>query len=168
MTKGKNKLEELAPNVATPTGDYVEEQPTRWNVPPTFDEDGVQVSSGIDTKGKEHPDPVPMSAPVGASQPAPLMDIIHAMVHRAIAPQNDFDIDETEEEANDFVTDDEVPDPTTPYEKVFEPPPTPQTPAAPGAALAPSAASTTPVAPPAAAGVAQTPPPRRLEILERT
>lgn len=115
-------MEELAPNVGTPVGDFVEEF-----VPATFDADGVQVSSSIGADGKEYPDPMPMSAPLGYEPPVPLMDMMRMMIERLREPKNDFDITESEEEANDFEVEEELVEPLTPYEAVFVPkvPPVP-------------------------------------------
>lgn len=116
MTRRKNTLEELAPNVATPTCAFVEEM-----IPATFDADGVQVSSAIGSDGKEYPDPVPMSAPLGYEPPVPLGDMMKMMIQEQLRPENDFEIEDSEEEANDFETDDDRPDPLTPFEQVFVP-----------------------------------------------
>lgn len=116
MARRKSKLEEVAPNGAVPVGDFVEEV-----IAARFDEDGVQVTSSIGSDGKEYPDPVPMSAPLGYEAPLGLMEMMKLMIDRLREPQNEFDIDESEEEANDFETEEDGPDPLTPYEEVFIP-----------------------------------------------
>lgn len=91
-----------------------------------FDEDGVQVSSGQDDRGRELPDPVPMAPPVGYRQPPTLADMIRRMVQsevlRRAAAVEEFD---SFEEAEDFEIEDDPIDPKTPYEAVFDPPATP-------------------------------------------
>lgn len=133
MRTKRNKLEELAPNGAVATGEFVEE----CVVKPSFDADGVQATSGIGVSGKEYPDPVPMAAPLGYEPPLGLMDLLQMFVRRSREEDNENGIEETEEEANDF----EVGDPEdhlTEYEKVFMPKP------------APAAVSGSPVVPPGA------------------
>lgn len=132
---------------------------------PTFDEDGVQVSSGIGLNGQEYPDPVPLEPPVGFVAPPDLMTMIRTMIRseqfRQAADTLDF---ETFEESDDFDLDDDPLDPLTEYERVFEPPP--EAPPAPGAAPqdaakppSPSPAPVPPKAPePAKEGVASPPP----------
>lgn len=127
---------------------------------PTFDEDGVQVSAGINSKGQEVTDPVPVQPPVGYQPPPDLMTMIRTMIHSERFNQAMHQIEaETFEEADDFdVEDDEVEwfDDPTPYEAVFEPPP--QSPAVdrPPPAGSPPAAATPEAA---AAGVSSPPPP---------
>lgn len=95
-------------------------------IPPVFDADGVQASSGIGRDGKEYPDPVPMAPPVGFVAPEDLMSMIKRMVRNeqlmAIADKEGFD---TFEEAEDFEIEDDPLDPLTPYEEVFLPRPSP-------------------------------------------
>lgn len=93
-----------------------------WRIPPKFDSDGVQSSSGIGMDGKEYPDPVPTKPAVTLQQRASVLNTIRDFVHserlRQLADQEGFD---TEEEANDFEVEDEyIPD-HTPYEKHFFP-----------------------------------------------
>lgn len=86
-----------------------------------YDEDGVQVVSGQDDRGRELPDPVPTAPPVGYKPPPPLADMIRRMVHSEllarVADAGDFD---TPEEADDFDIPDDPIDPKTPYEAVFD------------------------------------------------
>lgn len=102
---------------------------------PYYDGDGVQVASGIGTDGKEYPDPVPFSVPIGYTAPPDLMQMIRTMVHSEMAQTilRDAGI-ETIEEADDFEIEDDPLDPLTPYEKVFMPP---EPPPGPGVASAP-------------------------------
>lgn len=90
---------------------------------PLYDADGVQVGSGQDDRGREIPDPVPLSPPVGYRPPPTLAEMIQRMVHHAMLAQaadaNDFD---TFDEAEDFDIPDDPLDPQTPYEAVFNPP----------------------------------------------
>lgn len=135
---------------------FVEE----YLVPPTFDEDGVQASSGIGVDGKEYPDPVPMAPPVGYAAPPNIMDMIRSMVRsealKRLADEQGFD---NFDEANDFDLPDDPIDPRTPYESDFEPPVAerPSTPAV----------SPSPVTAVAEAGVAS-PPPGKVELEQKS
>lgn len=135
-------------------GQSVEEYCTK----PYFDSDGVQVASGIGVDGKEYPDPVPLSAPLGYQPPEDLMAMIRRMVHSEMAQTilQDAGI-ETIDEADDFEVEDDPLDPLTEYERVFMPPASP--PAAAEAAPAPSAVQTAHQAPGAAEGAVASPPP---------
>lgn len=104
--------------VGYPVGPAVEE----YCVKPNFDADGVQVSSGIGVDGKEYPDPVPMSPPIGYEPPSDVMLMLEQIFQRGKAVLAAAEL-ETEEEANDFDILDDPLDPLTEYEKVFEPPP---------------------------------------------
>src|SRR5262245_12009423 len=102
-------------------------------IEPTFDNGGVQASAGIDQQGKEVPDPVPMSPPIGYTPPQQLDELIRAYVRRelsAAAAQDDF---ETFDEADDFDIEDDPLDPLTEYEKIFEAPVVPPQAASKGA-----------------------------------
>lgn len=130
-----------------------------WLLPPQFDADGVQSTSGIDKQGREHPDPVPTAPPLGYSPPPDLLSMIRNVVQseqlRQKAEQEGFD---TFEEAEDFDLEDDPLDPLTDYEKVFEPPPqpvvSPSTPVAETAGAVPPAPAG-PVSTPAASPVQQ-------------
>ncbi|QCQ85085.1 hypothetical protein [Blackfly microvirus SF02] len=104
-----------------PVGDFVEE----FNTKPSYDEDGVQSSSGIGKDGKEYPDPQPMSPPIGLKPPEDLMTTIRRIVrHEAfIKAADELGVD-TFEEAGDYEieNDHEWTDELTPYEAVFYPP----------------------------------------------
>lgn len=113
-------------HVGVPIGEAVEE----YLVKPTFDEDGVQASSGIGLDGREYPDPVPMAPPVGYDAPPDIMQMIRSMVKseqlRQRLEEEGF---ETFEEADDFELEDDPLDALTPYEKIFEvPTPVPEKP----------------------------------------
>jgi hypothetical protein len=140
------KKKELAGHVAIPLGPHIEE----YLVKPAFDADGVQVSSGIGTDGREYPDPVPMSPPAGYEPPSDLMMMLEQLFRRGKAVLEAAEI-ETEEDANDFDCEDDPLDELTPYEKVFNPPPEPAPPAKDitPAAAAPSQTEATPAAEPA-------------------
>lgn len=94
---------------------------------PYFDEDGVQVTSGIGPDGKEYPDPHPLEPPVGFVPPPDLMDTIRRMVQsemgKAVLDQHGM---ETFEEAGDFDIEDDPGDPLTPHEALFYPPDEPK------------------------------------------
>lgn len=114
MARGASKA--VAPHVGIPVGPHIEE----YLVPARHDQDGVQVSSGIGQDGKEYPDPVPMSPPVGYVPPNDLMVLLDQIFKRGKHVLEAHEI-ETEEEANDFEIEDDPLDPLTEYEKVFEP-----------------------------------------------
>lgn len=128
-----------------------------FNTKPYFDEDGVQVASGIGKDGKEYPDPVPMAPPIGYQAPPDLMTLIRQMIRaeefKRLAAQEDF---ETFEESDDFDIEDDPLDPHTPYEAVFDPAPPSDGPQVPASPPAPPAVK---VAEGAAAGGSPEPPP---------
>src|SRR5262245_39658933 len=115
MARGSKK--EVAPYVGIPLGPAEEE----YLVKPLYDGDGVQATSGIGPDGREYPDPVPTSPPIGYQPPSDIMTMLESMFQRSKALLEAAEI-ETEEEANDFDIDSDPIDPLTPYEKIFEPP----------------------------------------------
>lgn len=122
---------------------------------PTFDEDGVQVTSGIGKDGKEYPDPVPLAPPVDYVPPPDLMQMIRTMIHSERLKQEAEAAGwETFDEADDFDVEDDPLDPLTDYERVFMPPAEPS-PVADGGKRAPQEAATPPA--PSAAGTPNTP-----------
>lgn len=151
---------EVAPHVGIPLGPHIEE----YLIKPLFDDDGVQVTSGIGQDGKEYPDPVPMSPPIGYTPPSDMLQMLEQLFQRGKAVLEAAEV-ETEEEANDFEVEDDPLDALTPYERVFDPPAAPPAPPAsssatvlqPGAASAAAASAKDITA--AAAGGSQTPPP---------
>jgi hypothetical protein len=153
MGRKKKSLEEIAPHVAQQSGDFVEE----YCIKPVYGDEGEMVSSGILRNGQELPDPEPLAPPLGYTPPMPLMELMALMIRRQVEPQNDYDITETEEEANDFADDPDEVDLKTPYEKVFDPP----DPTAPPAGNAPAASPALPTEskPAAEAGSPAIPPP---------
>lgn len=70
-----------------------------------------------DEYGQELPDPTPLELPVGFTRPPTLAEMVAKLV---IDPQIQAELNragiETEEEANDFDVEDEMPDPTSPYQ----------------------------------------------------
>lgn len=69
-------------------------------------------------KGEELPDPTPLALPVGFTRPPTLSELVARLVLDPATQRelNDAGI-ETEEEANDFDVEDEIPDPTSPYQR---------------------------------------------------
>lgn len=132
MARGAKK--EAAAMVGYPQGPSVEE----YCVKPSYDSDGVQVSSGIGLDGREYPDPVPMSPPIGYEPPSDLLQMLEQLFKRGKAVLEAAEI-ETEEEANDFDIPDDPVDLLTPYEKVFEPPVVKEPAVSPPAVVAPVA-----------------------------
>lgn len=126
-----------------PVDQFVEEYVTK----PYHDDDGVQVSAGIGPDGKEYGDPVPMSPPVGYNPPPDLMTMIKTMLHNEefMRRLNEEGVD-TFEEAGDYDVEDDPPDPATPYERFFDPPPVQKVPQgdAPGTPPSPAPGPTTP------------------------
>lgn len=114
---------EMLPMVGIPQGPPIEE----FCVKPYVDADGVQVVSGIGRDGKEYPDPVPMTPPIGYQPPSDLMVMLEQLFARGKAVLEAAEL-ETEEEANDFDIEDDPLDPLTPYERVFTPAPAPAVP----------------------------------------
>lgn len=74
----------------------------------------------LDSYGNEIPDQQPVSIPAGFQRPERLEDQIRRLIRNAIADQ-DRDKVETFEEAEDFDIDDDMFDPQSPYEEVFDP-----------------------------------------------
>lgn len=91
-------------------------------IEPTFDEDGVQASAGIDQLGREVPDPVPTQAPIGYTPPTQLEQLIKQYVRRELSAAAGAEQYETFEDADDFDIEDDPLDPLTEYERVFDPP----------------------------------------------
>lgn len=118
---------------------------------PPFDGDGVQVSSGLDARGRELPDPVPCAPPVGYRDGPSLADFVQRMIRQEVSRIAEDAAYESFEEAEDFDTGEDDIDPLTPYEQVFDPrspggaggPPPAQAPSAPPSAVAPAAPDST-------------------------
>lgn len=105
-----------------PIGEPIAPPLEEYCTKPTFDQDGIQVSSGILRNGQEDPDPIPMAPPVGFEAPPDLMTMIKTMVHNELINRGlDEAGFETFEESDDFEIYDDPLDPLTPYERVFEP-----------------------------------------------
>lgn len=70
----------------------------------------------------ETPDPKPMQLPSGFKRPETLAEQVRRLVRsERFAQQVHDDGFETFEEADDFDVDDDPPDPSTPFEPVFDP-----------------------------------------------
>lgn len=93
---------------------------TDFWVSPVFGDDGRQVQSAIGVDGKEYPDSVPLSPPVGFEVPDTLETIVARLMRsREFAAALDRAGIETPEEGDDFDVDDEDYDPRFP-ETIFE------------------------------------------------
>lgn len=79
-----------------------------------------QVSSDLDARGRELPDPVPMAPPVGMSQGPSLADFVQRMIRNEVSRAAAAAEMETFEESDDFDIEDDPRDPLTPYEQHFE------------------------------------------------
>lgn len=87
------------------------------------DQYGVAVKALLDDAGNELGDPTPVAPPAHLRRGMSTAEQIKQMVQRELsmrASEMDF---ETFEESEDFDVDDDRPDPHTPYEAVFDPPP---------------------------------------------
>lgn len=72
-------------------------------------------------RGEEILDPTPVSIPLNFKRPVPLNERIKQMVRdeaSLLARENGY---ETFDEADDFDTDDDLPDPRSPWEENFDP-----------------------------------------------
>lgn len=74
----------------------------------------------LDAAGNEVPDNTPLSIPAGFKRPEKLEDQIRRLIRNAVADA-DRDKLETFEESEDFDIDDDMFDPSSPYEEVFDP-----------------------------------------------
>lgn len=86
------------------------------------DANGEQVSSDLDSKGRELPDDVPMAPPVGYSVGPSLADFVQRMIRTEVSRHAAEASYETFEESEDFEIDDDPLDPTSvlsEYEEVF-------------------------------------------------
>lgn len=76
----------------------------------------------LDEQGREIPDPRPLEVPIGYKKPETLADQIRRLIRSQqladLANSQDMD---TFEESEDFEIDDEMFDPSSPYEEVFDP-----------------------------------------------
>lgn len=91
--------------------------------PVNVDVDGVQVLPVLDEKGNEVGDPTPMAPPVHLQRRLTMSEQIQQMIRREVSVRADELGMESFEEAEDFLIDDDLPDPHTPYEAVFDPAP---------------------------------------------
>lgn len=78
----------------------------------------MQYAQQYNRKGEELPDPTPMELPVGFTRPPTIEEMFARLV---LDPATQRELSqheiETEEEANDFDVPDEMPDPTSPYQR---------------------------------------------------
>lgn len=75
----------------------------------------------LDEQGREIPDPTPMAVPAGFKVPETLDEQIRRLIRGAISTHADAQGAETFEESEDFDIDDDMFDPSSPYEEVFDP-----------------------------------------------
>lgn len=75
----------------------------------------------LDEKGNEVPDPTPASIPAGFKVPESLQEQIKRLIRTSLSEQADEQGMETFEESEDFDIDDDMFDPSSPYEEVFDP-----------------------------------------------
>lgn len=87
------------------------------------DQYGVAVKAELTEDGKEVGDPTPLAPPAHLRRSMTMAEQIQQMVRREISLRAEDAGFESFEEAEDFEVDDDPPDPHTPYEAVFDPPP---------------------------------------------
>lgn len=76
----------------------------------------------LDDKGREVPDPNPLEIPVGFKRPESLAEQVRRLVRSEQLSQSvQAQGFETFEESEDFEIDDDMFDPSSPYEEVFDP-----------------------------------------------
>lgn len=76
----------------------------------------------MDEKGREVPDPQPVAIPAGFKRPETLAEQVRRLVRSEKLAQDAADQGfETFEESEDFEIDDDMFDPSSPYEEVFDP-----------------------------------------------
>lgn len=75
----------------------------------------------LDKDGNEVPDPTPVSIPAGFKVPESLSDQIRRLIRTSLSQQADDQGMETFDESEDFEIDDDMFDPSSPYEEVFDP-----------------------------------------------
>lgn len=81
----------------------------------------VQEQAALDAFGREIPDPKPMSIPSGFKRPETLAEQVQRLVRTQISRQAAEEGYETFEDSEDFDIDDDMFDPSSPYEEVFDP-----------------------------------------------
>lgn len=82
----------------------------------------MMMEGRLDSQGREIPDDTPVAMPAGFKHPEDLQTIIRRLIRseewQRMAEKNEMD---TFEEAEDFDIDDDMFDPHSPYEEVFDP-----------------------------------------------
>lgn len=82
----------------------------------------LQTLRFLDDQGREIPDPRPVEIPLGFDRPETLADQVRRLIRseelRKLAESQEM---ETFEDSEDFDIDDEMFDPQSPYEEVFDP-----------------------------------------------
>lgn len=75
----------------------------------------------LDEHGNEVPDPTPVAIPAGFKVPETLQEQIKRLIRTSLSAAADEQGMETFEESEDFDIDDDMFDPSSPYEEVFDP-----------------------------------------------
>lgn len=82
----------------------------------------LQTLRFLDEQGREIPDPRPMEIPMGFKKPETLADQVRRLIRsEKLAQLASSQEMETFEESEDFDIDDDMFDPQSPYEEVFDP-----------------------------------------------
>lgn len=79
----------------------------------------------LDEHGRELLDGTPIDPPIGYVKVPSMVEIIRQQVRLHLSQAAEEHGLESFDEAEDFDVDDDIPDPQTPYEAVFDPPPPP-------------------------------------------
>lgn len=83
---------------------------------------GIRKFLGLDEHGREVPDPTPIAVPAGFKRPETLAEQVKRLVRSERWSQAMEEAgNETFEESEDFEIDDDMFDPHSPYEEVFDP-----------------------------------------------
>lgn len=75
----------------------------------------------LDKDGSEIPDPTPLTIPSGFRRPETLAEQVQRLVRTHVSRQAQLEGNESFEESEDFDVPDDSPDPSTPFEEVFDP-----------------------------------------------
>lgn len=103
---------------------YIPKQPTQTDLEDWLNQPREASRQEIyhDILGREIPDPTPIAPPIGYVPQPSMVDHIRNMIRTELSRSAAEAGEETFDEADDFEVEDELADPHTPYEAVFDPP----------------------------------------------